>query len=72
MKYLLIALRTNSSCFIVFSAIIISTVIKCSIAFADRPPTTLILKMPIKANEGAMLVAFVLQKRLTLLHAEFL
>lgn len=70
--YLLIALGTDSSCLIVFGAIIISTVIKCSIAFADRPPTTLVLKMPIEANEGAMLVAFVLQERLALLHAEFL
>jgi len=71
-KYSLIAFGTDSSSLIIFGAIIISTVIKCSITFTYRPPTTLILKMPIEANEGAMLVAFVLQERLALLHAEFL
>lgn len=71
-EYSLIALRTDSSCLIIFGAIIISAVVKCAIAFTHGPPTTLILKMPIKANERAMLIAFVLQERLALLHAEFL
>lgn len=67
---LLVAIWTDSRCFVIFDTIIVGTVVKCSVPFANWPTTTLIHKMPIETDERSVLVAFVLQKRLTLFDAE--
>lgn len=68
--YLLIAIRADSRRVIIFCTIIVRTVIEGAVTLSDRASSSLVLKMPIKTDEGTMLVAFMLQKRLTLFDAE--
>ena len=70
--YLLVSIWTNASGFIIFCTIIISTIIECTIPLSYRSAASLILKMPIETDKRTVLIAFVLQKRLTLFHAKFL
>lgn len=69
---LLIAVRTDSSGFVVFATVVVRTIIEGAVPFAHRPTTSLVHEVPVEADERTMLVAFVLQKRLALLHAELL
>lgn len=68
--YLLIAIRADSRRVIIFCTIIVRTVIEGAVTLSDRASSSLVLKMPIKTDEGTMLVAFMLQKRLTLFDTE--
>jgi len=62
---------TNSRRLVVFGAVDISTVMKGAILSSNRSTSPLILKMPMKTGERAMLLTLVLQKQRTLVHAKF-
>ena len=68
---LLVSLGTNSRRLVVFGAVDISTVMKGAILSSNRSTSPLILKMPMKTGERAMLLTLVLQKQRTLVHAKF-
>lgn len=70
LRHLLVTIWTNSGGFIVFCAIVVGTIVKSAISPPHRPPTSLILKVPIEADERPMLIAFVLQKIRTLFHSK--
>lgn len=71
-KHLLVPIRANARRLVIFRAIVVRAVVEGPVALLDGPPTPLIHKMPIETNERPMLVAFVLQERLALVHTEFL
>jgi len=68
----LVSIGTNSRRLVVFRAIDISTVVKGAILSPKRSTSSLILKMPMKTGERAVLLTLVLQKQRTLVHAKFL
>lgn len=70
--HLLVAVRTDSCCLIVFGAVVVGAVIERAVSLADRSPASLVHKVPVEAHERPMLVAFVLQERWTLVYAELL
>lgn len=70
-KHLLVSIRAFSFRFIIFCAIIICRIIKCSITSPYWTSSSLIIKMPIKTDKWLMLVAFMLQKRKTLIDTKF-
>ena len=69
---LLVSVGTNSRRLIIFTAVYIGAIIKCSTATSNWPPSSLVHKMPMKTCEGSVLIAFVLQKEWTLLSPKFL
>lgn len=69
--HLLISIGANARRLVIFGAIIIGAIIKCSISFANGPSTTLVHKMPIEANKWPVLIAFMLQKTSALFDTKF-
>lgn len=57
--------------FIIFGAVLISTVIEGAVPFANRLSSPLVLEVPVEACERPMLGTLVLQKERTLLNAKF-
>ena len=70
--YLLVAIWTDTGCFIISFTIIIRTVVEGSVSAPDRPAPLLILEVPVEAGEGSVLLAFMLQKQGALLHTKLL
>ena len=70
-KNLLVAVVTNSRRLVVFGAVDIGTVMKGAIWSSHWTTSPLILKMPMKTGERAMLLTLVLQKQRALVHAKF-
>ena len=70
-KNLLVAVVTNSRRLVVFGAVDIGTVMKGAILSSHWTTSPLILKMPMKTGERAMLLTLVLQKQRALVHAKF-
>lgn len=68
----IVSVVTYARCFVVLRTIHIRTIVKGSVPFTNGPASSLILEMPIEAREWPMLLAFVLQKERTLIHAKLL
>lgn len=71
MKTSPVTIWAYSSIFIIFVAIYISRIIESTILFANRSPSSLICKMPIKTGVRPMLLTLVLFKLSTLLNSKF-
>lgn len=71
LQYLLVAVRTDARRLVVFGTIIVGTVVKGSVPFANWSAPSLVHKVPVEADERSMLVTFVLEERLALFDTEF-
>lgn len=69
--HLLVSIGANARRLIIFGAIIVGTIVKCTISFANWPSATLIHKMPIETNKWSVLITFVLQKTGALFNTKF-
>jgi hypothetical protein len=69
-EYSLVSIWTFSFCLVVFCAIVVCRVIKGPISSPDGSASSLIIEMPIETYERLVLIAFMLQKRKTLLDSE--
>lgn len=70
--YSLVAILANPRSFIIFSTIIISTIIEWPVSFSNRSSSSLIIKMPMKTCKRPMLCTFMLQEWWTLFDSELL
>lgn len=70
--YLLVSIRTFSFRFVVFRTIVVGRVVERSVSSTNRPPATLVIKVPIETHEWFVLITFMLQKRSALLDAKLL
>lgn len=69
--HLLVSVRTNTSSFVIFGAIIIGTIVEgASLSHRSAPP--LVHKVPFETREGSVLCALALYKKGTLFDAKFL
>ena len=57
-------------CLVILGTIDIGRIVESAILLPDRPPAFLVLKVPVEAGEGAVLLALVLQKQWALIHAK--
>lgn len=67
---LLVAIFTNAGCLVVFCTVIIRTVIEGAVLLSNWPPSTLVLKVPVKAGKWLVLRALMLNEQWTLLNAK--
>lgn len=70
--YLLISIRTNSCCLVVFCAIDIRAVVKSPVSSSYGSSSPLVEKMPMKARKGSVLRTLVLEEQRALLCPELL
>lgn len=69
-KHLLVSVGTEAGGLVVFGAVDVGAVVERAVPPAERPPTSLVLEMPMETSEGPMLLTLVLQKQRALLHSE--
>lgn len=72
MLHLLVSIRTFAFRLIIFCTIIVRGIVKGSISSAHRPPSSLVVEMPVETHERFVLITFMLQKRCALLDTKLL
>lgn len=68
--HLLVSIGAYASGLVVLGAVDIGTVIEGTVSSSHWSASSLVLKVPVKAGEGSMLLTFVLEKEGTLFHSE--
>lgn len=68
----LVSVVAHSRRLVVLGAIVVRAVVERSVPLPHRSAAPLVVEVPVKASEGAMLRALVLQKRGALFHSELL
>ena len=69
---LLISIRTNACCLVVFRAINVRAVVKGPVSSSYGSSSPLVEKMPVKARKGSVLRTLVLEEQRALLCPELL